>query len=87
MKRLWDALEDHGLSAKKRSILFLILNTLKFALIGLLVWAAASRYWKMGIDWLICFMGYPGFFAGYLRGYSFSGTARSFQRRNKLWTC
>ena len=71
MERLWDALGNRSLSVRKRSILFLILNTLKFAMIGLLFWIAVSSYQKLGIDWLICFMGYPGFFAGYLRGVFF----------------
>lgn len=71
MERLWDTLGNHGLSAKRRSILFLALNILKFALIGLFAWIAVSSYRKLGIDWLICFVGYPGFFAGYLRGVFF----------------
>ncbi len=48
--------------------LFLLLNSAFFGLIGLTAWMAVRIFMLDRADWMICFIGYPAVFAGYLGG-------------------
>ena len=71
MKFLWKLLEKKDYPETKKEILFLWLNGLLFSVIGFCCWALVGRFALEGIDWLICFVGYAGFFGGYIGGYFF----------------
>lgn len=47
---------------------FLMFNTTVSGLSGLILWLAIMPYAFNTIDWLICFIGYPAMFYGYIGG-------------------
>jgi len=59
-KNQWDSL--------KKAYIFLTINVLVWALFGFLVWKIIFSHSLEGIDWMMCFTGYPGFFAGFIGG-------------------
>lgn len=68
MHWLWNKVEKMVVGKLFKPKLFLLLNTLFFALVGLLLWAAAWQFFQVGWSWGICLVGYPAFFGGYIGG-------------------
>ncbi len=56
---------------KKNTNVFLIMNTLVFALLGAAVWGFVSIFALRGVSWLFCFAGYGGFAPGFCGGIFF----------------
>lgn len=71
MRKLLEKIESRGLPKEDTGKIFLLLNSAKFALFGFIVWLLVSRFALSSIEWAICFIGYPGFFIGYLGGFLF----------------
>ncbi|MDD6038999.1 MAG: hypothetical protein PUD20_09440 [bacterium] len=69
MRKLWEKIESKGFSKEDTRRLFLLLNSMKFSLCGFAVWLLVSRFALGTIEWAICFIGYSGFFIGYLGGF------------------
>lgn len=63
MKKLWDV--------TKQVNLFLVLNTIVWAVIGFAVWCIVRLVALDSIQWAICFMCYPAFFIGIVGGIIF----------------
>lgn len=63
MKKLWDV--------TKQVNLFLVLNTIVWAVIGFAVWCIVRLAALDSIQWVICFMCYPAFFIGIVGGIIF----------------
>lgn len=59
-KKFWDNL--------KKAYIFLLANILVCSLIGFLLWRIIFSHSLEGIDWMLCFIGYPAFFIGFLGG-------------------
>lgn len=61
MKQLWQLSHYH----KKQ---FLFINTVLFAGMGFLVWTVVRLFALKENMWAFCFMGYAGYFIGFLGG-------------------
>ena len=68
MNIIWKTVSATSYLDQTKQRLFLLLNTLLFSLIGLIVWLTVGRLFAPGWHWLICFIGYPGYFIGYIGG-------------------
>lgn len=68
MKKLWNII--NRLETKKSMKNKLYLASLIFVnfVIGGAIWLLIGRLLLPGIDWLICFMGYPGIIIGFFGG-------------------
>lgn len=71
MEMVWSVLENKRISELNRKHLFLFLNSLLFGILGFGVWLVVSRFTLATIDWMLCFIGYPGFFFGFIGGFIF----------------
>lgn len=71
MSILWKWVDKKEISNNAKSRLFLILNSLMCSVIGFLIWIIVSRFALNTWDWAICFIGYSGFFIGYIGGFIF----------------
>ena len=66
---LWEWLDKKNMNEERKMHLFLFLNTIIFSIIGFLVWLAVSKFALNSLTWALCFIGYSGFFIGYLGGF------------------
>lgn len=71
MSKLWKWVNEKEMTESWKVRSFLLLNFMKYGLWGFFVWLIVSRFMLRTIDWGICFVGYPGFFIGFLGGYFF----------------
>ncbi|MGN0160084.1 MAG: hypothetical protein ACI4AQ_01715 [Lachnospiraceae bacterium] len=71
MSRLWEWVDKKNLSEQAKTGVFLFLNMVLYGVLGFLVWMVISRFTLSTLDWAVCFVGYPGFFIGYLGGFFF----------------
>ena len=69
---LWEWLEKKKMDEESKMQFFLFLNTINFGIIGFLVWLVVSRFALHSLTWALCFIGYSGFFIGYIGGFIFS---------------
>ena len=68
MKRLWNAINETKISKATKNKLYLGVLIAINVLIGGGAWLLLGRLVLPGIDWLLCFMGYPAIFAGFFGG-------------------
>ncbi len=68
MKRTWKWVNSLKVKKGTKVRLFLWIQTLINIMIGAVLWLLVGRLFLPGIDWLICFMGYPAMFIGLLGG-------------------
>lgn len=71
MSRLWKWVDRRKLSRENKTRLFLFLNSLIYSGEGFLAWLLISKFALGTWDWALCFVGYPGFFVGYIGGFIF----------------
>lgn len=71
MSKLWEWVDKKNLSEKAKTRVFLFLNIVLCGVLGFLVWMVISRFGLSTLDWAVCFIGYSGFFVGYLGGFFF----------------
>lgn len=71
MQRLWKWIRRRKISSENRIKLFLFLNSLLCGVIGFAVWVFVGRYAFSTWDWALCFIGYPGFFGGFIGGFMY----------------
>lgn len=71
MSKLWEWMDKKDLTKEGKIRGFLALNCMIFSILGFFVWLTVSRFALSTIEWAICFVGYPGFFIGYLGGFLF----------------
>lgn len=71
MNTLWKVIGKQDLSKRGKMRWFLVLNCIKYSLLGFFVWLVVRNFAFDTIDWAFCFIGYPGFFFGFLGGYLF----------------
>lgn len=68
MKRLWNAINETKISKATKNKLYLGALIAINVLIGGGAWLLLGRLILPGIDWLLCFMGYPAIFIGFFGG-------------------
>ena len=71
MSRLWDWIDSKNISNDMKTSIFLLLNCLKYSILGFLAWLIVSRFALSTLDWALCFTGYPGILIGFIGGYIF----------------
>lgn len=71
MSCLWKWVDSRKHSKEVKIKIFIALNCLQFSALGFLLWLVVSRFALSTYDWAICFIGYPGFFIGYIGGFIF----------------
>ncbi len=68
MQKLWNVVNSLDTKSDVKSTLFLLILVVINLGIGAGVWLLSRIIFLTGIDWLICFMGYPGIFIGLFGG-------------------
>lgn len=68
MKRLWNIVNNFKTKSSIKIKLFLWLLVAANTVIGAALWLLIGRIFLPGIDWLMCFMGYPAIFVGMFVG-------------------
>ena len=71
MKKLYEYVNKKAWDSQWETKIFLLCNTLFFALVGALAWLLLGRLIWPGMESLVCFIGYPGIFAGLIGGILF----------------
>lgn len=71
MKKIWKFVSERKIAEERKYQLFLFLNSILFAVIGLGVWFIVSMFALCTLEWAICFTGYSGFFFGFVGGFFF----------------
>jgi len=71
MQIIWDFTGRMRFPARMRTRMFLFLNISAFLMMGLLAWLLIETVTDLNLQWLICFLGYPGYFIGYIGGLFF----------------
>jgi hypothetical protein len=68
MKQLWNVVNGLDVRKDSKARVFLWLLAVANILIGAGLWLLIGRIFLPGTEWLICFMGYPAIFIGFLGG-------------------
>ena len=68
MKTLWNMVNQINVKDTQKNSLFLIVFILINMVVGAFVWFLLGRWIFPGMDWLLCFMGYPAIFVGLFGG-------------------
>ncbi len=68
MKKLWNVINQLRAGKSMKNRIYLMLLILINIIIGGAIWLLIGRLLLPGIEWLICFMGYPAVFIGFFGG-------------------
>ena len=68
MRILWSIVNAFKVKRIIKIRLFLSFLVVKNIAIGAGIWLLIGRLFLPGIDWLICFIGYPAIFLGFFGG-------------------
>lgn len=68
MKKLWKMVNESSMKRKVKNSIYVTILMLLNALAGAVLWLLVGRLILPGIDWLICFVGYPAVFVGFIGG-------------------
>lgn len=68
MKFLWEKIQSLKIGIRYKSKLYIFILMMLMAIVGVVIWLIIGRRFLPGIDWLICFIGYPAVLLGYLGG-------------------
>lgn len=68
MKKLWNMVNNLKTGKMIKNKIYLALLVFVNIIIGGLLWLLLGRLVLPGIDWLLCFMGYPAMFIGFFGG-------------------
>ncbi len=68
MKKLWNIINRLETKKSMKNRIFLVSLIFVNIVIGGTIWLLIGRLLLPGIDWLICFMGYPVVFIGFFGG-------------------
>lgn len=71
MNRLWNGINKLNYAYEMKIRIFLALNSIIYGLLGLAAWILIRNAACFSAEYIICFVGYPGFFIGYLGGFIF----------------
>ncbi len=82
MKKMWNVINGMNIDKAAKSKLYIVAWTFVNIVIGGVMWLTWGRMLLPGIDWLLCFTGYPAIFIGlfgggfYLYKHEFEKTAQ-----------
>lgn len=65
MKRMWNIIDSFKVKRETQNRLFIWSQIMFYALAGAVVWVLLGRLVLPGIDWILCFIGYPAIFIGF----------------------
>ena len=65
VNRIWNLLNNRAWNRDTKTKVFITCSVLFFALLGFVVWLLLQK-WLPGPETLICLIGYPAFFGGFL---------------------
>lgn len=65
MKRTWKLIDSFKVKKETKNKMFIWSQVMLYVLIGAVVWGLLGRLVLPGIDWLLCFSGYPAIFIGF----------------------
>ncbi len=68
MSKIWNVVNGLDIKSNVKSIVFLLLLVVVNLGIGVGLWLLFGRIIFPGIEWLLCFMGYPAIFIGLFGG-------------------
>ncbi len=68
MKRIWNVIDGFNIGKNFKNRLYIGLLIVVNTVLGGLIWLLFGRMVLPGIDWLLCFMGYPAIFVGLIGG-------------------
>lgn len=68
MLKMWNVLNRANLRKNTKSFLFVSYNFVVAAMVGVVVWMVLGKLLFPGVLWMLCFIGYPGIFAGFFGG-------------------
>ena len=68
MRILWSIVNAFKVKKNIKIRLFLSFLVVENIAIGAGIWLLIGRLFLPGIDWLICFIGYPAIFVGFFGG-------------------
>jgi len=68
MKKLWNMVNNLKTGKMIKNKIYLALLVFVNIILGGLLWLLLGRLILPGIDWLLCFMGYPAMFIGFFGG-------------------
>jgi len=68
MRKLWTIINELKIKKMMKNKLYMGLMILINIIIGGLIWLVLGRHILPGVDWLLCFMGYPAIFVGFFGG-------------------
>lgn len=71
MKLIWNLISKKEFSYEGKIRVFLFLNCALFGMLGFLVWMIFKNITIGTLECALCFVGYPAFVLGYLRGVIF----------------
>ncbi len=68
MKMLWKAVNRSNASPDDKFRMYILARTVLFAVLGIILWAAAGKKYLPGAVMLLCFAGYPAMLGGVFGG-------------------
>lgn len=68
MRKLWNVIDEMKVKNVLKNELFLGALIFINIVIGGAIWLILGRMILPGIDWFLCFMGYPAIFVGFFGG-------------------
>lgn len=68
MKRTWQKINSYMFKKDTKNRLFLLIQILWSGVLGAIAWGVIGRLFLPGMDWLLCFIGYPAIFVGFFGG-------------------
>ena len=78
MKKIWSVVNQLSVKKSTKNTIYINVEIVVYALLGALVWFILGRFFLPGLDWLLCFIGYPALYVGlfgrtfYLYNHEFS---------------
>ena len=68
MKTVWKMANHMNIGCEAKNRIFVGLLILINCIVGALLWGLIGRLYLPGVEWLLCFIGYPAVFIGFFGG-------------------
>ena len=65
---IWNMINELNIKANSKSALFIFIMVVITGGLGGIAWLIAGRWFLADFWWLVCFIGYPAVFFGFLGG-------------------
>lgn len=71
MEKIWNYVNQNSKNEKRARAAFIGIHTLIWSVIGFLTWSVIQLFALRRLVWALCFIGYTGFFIGFIGGVLF----------------